>query len=140
MQPESLVRTFIEQSFNKGDLSVLEEVIHTEYKYASPDTQLTGIGELKAFIQAFRNAFPDMHIRIDDFFASGDRSCAQFTFRGTHKEDFMGIPATNKAVKVQGVVMSRFRDNKIVEEWELLDNLTFFQQLGVVPDLSSLPG
>ena len=29
--------------------------------------------------------------------------------------------------------MSRIEDDKIVEEWEILDNLSFFQQLGVVP-------
>ena len=32
--------------------------------------------------------------------------------------------------------MSRFKENKISEDWEILDNLSFFQQLGVVPELS----
>ena len=48
----------------------------------------------------------------------------------------MGIPATKKSVEVKGMVMSRFKDNKIVEDLEILDNLSFFQQLGVVPEMA----
>lgn len=136
MQPETLIRTLIEDAFNKGDLSVLEKIIHPEYQYSSPDSQLSGIGELTEFIQAFRNAFPDLNLQIDDLFVSDERSCTAFTLCGTHKEDFMGIPATQKTVEVQGMVMSRFKDNKISEDWEILDNLSLFQQLGVVPNLS----
>jgi steroid delta-isomerase-like uncharacterized protein len=133
MQPEVLIRTFIDEAFNKGNLAILEDVIHTEYQYSSPDSHLSGIGQLAEFIQAFRKAFPDLNLQIDDLFTSHDRSCTAFTLRGNHEADFMGIPATQKSVEVRGMVMSRFKDNKISEEWEILDNLSFFQQLGVVP-------
>jgi predicted ester cyclase len=75
-------------------------------------------------------------IEIDDFFCSNDRSCTAVTLKGTHAHEFMGIPATRRSVKVQGMIISRFKDKKIIEEKELLDNLTFFQQLGVIPEMS----
>tara|TARA_R110001599_G_scaffold126949_1_gene300136 strand:- start:3362 stop:3565 length:204 start_codon:yes stop_codon:yes gene_type:complete len=59
-----------------------------------------------------------------------------FTLKGTHKQDFMGIPATGKSVEVQGMVISRIKDSKILEDREIIDNLTFFQQLGVVAEMS----
>jgi len=137
MQPEILIRTFIDEAFNKGNLSILKDVIHTEYQYLNPDNnQLIGIGQLTEFIQAFRKDFPDLNLQVDDLFVSDDRSCTDFTLRGTHEDDFMGIPATKKSVEVRGMVMSRFKDNKIFEDWEILDNLSFFQQLGIVPELS----
>lgn len=136
MESEDLIRTFIDEAFNRGNLSILEEVIHPEYQYWSPDSQLKGIGQLREFIQVFRNAFPDLNLQIDDFFSSNDRTCTTFTLKGTHEQDFMGIPATNKSVEVQGMVISRIKDNKILEDREILDNLTFFQQLGVVPEMS----
>jgi steroid delta-isomerase-like uncharacterized protein len=135
MQPEVLIRTLIDEAFNKGNFSVLKDVIHPEYQYWSTDSQLKGIGQLTEFIKAFRNAFPDLSIQIDDLFSSDDRSCTAFTLRGTHEEDFFGIPATKKSVEVRGMVMSRFKDNKISEDWEILDNLGFYQQLGIVSDL-----
>jgi len=33
MQSEDLIRTFIDEALNKGNLSILEEVIHPEYQY-----------------------------------------------------------------------------------------------------------
>ena len=134
MQPEALIRTFIDEAFNRGNLSVLEDIIHPEYQYSSPDSRLEGIEQLKAFIQVFRKAFPDLGLQIDDLFTSKDRSCTAFTLRGTHDEDFMGIPGTKQPVQVRGMVMSRFKDNKIYEDVEIIDNLSFFQQLGVVPE------
>ena len=136
MQPEDLVRTLIDEAFNRGNLSVLEKVIHPEYQYWSPDNQLKGIGQLAEFIRAFRGAFPDLSLQIDDFFSSNDRTCTAFTLKGTHEQDFMGIPATKRSVEVHGMVASRIKDNKIVEDRELLDNLTFFHQLGIVPEIS----
>jgi len=136
MQPEALIRTLIGEVFNQGKLSLLEEIIHPEYQYSSPDSQLEGISQLGEFIEAFRKSFPDLKLQIDDLFVSDDRSCTAFTLRGTHGEDFMGIPANKKSVEVKGMVMSRFKDNKIVEDLEILDNLSFFQQLGVVPEMT----
>ena len=136
MQPEDLVRTLIDEAFNRGNLSVLEKVIHPEYQYWSPDNQLKGIGQLAEFIRAFRGAFPDLSLQIDDFFSSNDRTCTAFTLKGTHEQDFMGIPATKRSVEVHGMVASRIKNNKILEDRELLDNLTFFHQLGIVPEIS----
>lgn len=136
MHPKALISTFIEEAFNNGNLSILDDTIHPDYQFSSPDSRMNGIGQLKEFIQSFRTAFPDLKLRIDDILVSDDRTCTSFMLTGTHKENFMGIPPTKKSVAVRGVVISKFEDNKILEEWEILDNLGFFQQLGVVPSLS----
>ncbi len=71
-------------------------------------------------------------MEIDDLVIAGDKAVISFALTGTHEGDLMGIAATGKQVKVNGMVLSRFEDGKIVEEWEILDQLTMFQQLGVV--------
>ena len=131
-----LTQLFIEEVFNKGNLSILDEIIHPNYLYRSPGSEIKGITELKAFINDFRNGFPDLFLRIDDQVINENKACTCFTLTGTQLEEFMGIPATNQQVKVHGVVISRFQDNKIIEDWEVLDELSLLQQLGVVPDLS----
>ena len=62
---------------------------------------------------------------------SGDKVVIAITLTGTHTGGLMGIPATGKPLKVHGMVLSRLEDGKIVEEWEILDMLGMFQQLGV---------
>ena len=54
-------------------------------------------------------------------------------FTGTHTADFAGIPATGNRVTLQFVDIMRVRDGKIVEHWNCIDQLSFMQQLGVIP-------
>lgn len=128
-----LTRTLIEEAFNKGNLEILDEIIHQDYHYRSPDSEINGIDELKGFIVDFRTGFPDLNLNIDQQLIDADKTCTCFTFTGTHMGSFMDIPATKQKVKVHGIVVSRLQDNKIVEEWEVLDMLNFLQQLGIVP-------
>ncbi len=129
---KEVIRIFVEEAINKGNLSVLEEVLHPGYVYRSPNEELRGLEAIKGFFEMFQAAFPDLMLQIDDLVMENDKSANFFTLTGTHKGDFMGIPATGKQVKVHGVVLSRFEDGKIVEEWEVLDQLAMLQQLGVV--------
>jgi len=82
--------------------------------------------------QAFRSAVPDLHCMIQDLLVSGDKVTARLLFTGTHKGEFMGHPATGKPVRFFAIDILRIRDGKIVEDWHLEDNLTLFEQLGVV--------
>lgn len=123
---------FIDEVVNNRNFSVLNELIHPNYVYRSPDQELHGPEGIQDLFTAYHVAFPDLHIEIDDLIATDEKVVISFTLTGTHKKDMMGIAATDKQVKVHGVVMSRFEEGKIVEEWEILDQLTMFQQLGIV--------
>ena len=82
--------------------------------------------------QAFRTAVPDLHCTIEDLLVNGDKVTARLLFTGTHKGEFMGHPATGKPVKFLAIDILRIRNGKIIEDWHLEDNLTLFEQLGVV--------
>lgn len=131
MNSKATVCLFIEEVLNKGNLSVLDEVIHEDYLYQSPADSIEGIDDLRAFVQAFRTAFPDLHINVNDQIAEGGKVSTRITMTGTHQGDFLGLPETGEKVHVQGVILSRFQDGLILEEWELLDQLTLLQQLGI---------
>ena len=62
----------------------------------------------------------------------GDKTVLDCTFQGTHDEEFMGIPATARPCDVRAIVISRFHDGQIVEEWEIIDTMTMMGQLGAV--------
>lgn len=132
MNNKETVRLLIEEVLNKGNFSVLDQVVHTNYHYQSPTETMDGIDDLKAFVQALRVAFPDLHIHILDQIADEEKVCTRIFMTGTQQGDFLGLPATGKAVQLQGVVISRLEAGLIAEEWELLDQLTLLQQLGIV--------
>jgi steroid delta-isomerase-like uncharacterized protein len=129
---EVTMRRFVEEVLNNGNLPVLDEVIHPNYVFRSPSQELHGREGLRGLFAAYRTAFPDLHVKIDDLVIAGDKAVLSFALSGTHEGDLMGFAATGKQVKVNGMTLSRFESGKIVEEWELLDQLNMFQQLGIV--------
>ena len=129
---EKVMRRFVEEVINNGDYSVLDELVQPNYVYRSADQELQGADALQGLFTAYRTAFPDLNTEIDDLVSAGDRVAIAITLTGTHEGDLMGVPATGEQVKVHGMVLSRFEDGKIAEEWEILDMLSLFQQLGVI--------
>jgi predicted ester cyclase len=89
------------------------------------------------FLSGFLGAFPDSHFTVDEMIAEGDRVATKKTFTGTHTEEFNGIPATGKRVTLQYADIMRVRHGKIVEHWLSMDQLSFMQQLGVLPSLTA---
>ena len=59
----------------------------------------------------------------------GDKLVTRWTIRGTHEGEFMGIAPTHKPFTLTGIVIDRFVDGKIVEEWEEADALGLMRQL-----------
>ena len=74
-----------------------------------------------------RLGFPDLHARIDNLVAEGDRVAVRLTFRGTHQGEFLGVPATGRTVEYVSHEFYRIVDGLVAEEW-------------ICSDLASLQG
>jgi hypothetical protein len=48
---------------------------------------------------------------------------------GTNTGEFMGMPATGKKVKVGGIDMAKFKENKVIEHWGTFDVHSLMMQL-----------
>jgi steroid delta-isomerase-like uncharacterized protein len=127
------VRRFNE-AFNAGDLDGVAAVFAPNavvHNSGAPDP-LTVEG-FKQFGGVFLTAFPGGKLTIEDLIVEGDKVVSRVTFRGTHKGDLMGIPATGKPVTVSAMIIDQFADGKIAESWRLFDQMAMMQQLGVIP-------
>jgi steroid delta-isomerase-like uncharacterized protein len=85
-------------------------------------------------ISAFRTAFPDIHWVIEEMVAEGEKVFSRFTWHGTHRGEFIGVPATGKQISVKGMVVDRVFAGKMAESRILMDGLSMMRQLGVIPD------
>ncbi len=120
---KELVHRFLEE-FNKGKAAAM----------AAIDRSIDMRGDLKDFKQMeseMYDAFPDMHVTIDDMVAEGDKVAARTTWTGTHKGEFMGIPPTNKKVTISLIFIDRFAGGKIVEDHGEYSALDLMRQLGL---------
>ena len=133
-QNKSIVRRWVEEGWNKGNLAVIDQVYATSYVQHEPSPmQVTSSDALKPYVGGYRAAFPDLHFTIDDLVAEGDKVVWRFTSTGTQTGAFMGMPATGKTGTVTGMVMFHLENSRIVEGWVNIDTLGLLQQLGVIP-------
>jgi steroid delta-isomerase-like uncharacterized protein len=132
---KALVRRSFEE-MDKGNWAILGELLAPYYVYHQPGRPkpLTR-EESEQFMREVRAAFPDGRVTIEDMIAEGDKVVTRYTSCGTHKGEFMGIPATGKEVVVTSIVISRIAKGKIAEDWEELDALGFMVQLGAIPPI-----
>jgi predicted ester cyclase len=65
--------------------------------------------------------------------AEGDLVVSYIAGRGLQTGELLGIPAANKEIETEGIVIHRVRDGKIVEYWSVADLARVLQQLGVLP-------
>ena len=130
----AVIGRFIKEVINQGRLEVADEIVEENFVELDPlPGQRKGREGLKEVIAMLRSAFPDIHWVIDETIAAGDKVVTRFTWTGTQCGNFMGIPATDRAVKVKGVVIDRLSAGKMSDSRILMDNVAMLQQLGVIP-------
>jgi predicted ester cyclase len=75
----------------------------------------------KAMFRAMRRAFPDPHVTIEDQLAEDDRVVTRQTFSGTHRGEWLGVPATGRAVSWAVIDIVRLVDGRLVDHWAVAD-------------------
>ena len=83
----------------------------------------------------FLAGYSDLHFTIEDMIAEKDKVVACWTISGTQRGEYLGIPATNKKVSVDGITIHHNANGKIMDSYSNWDALGMMQQLGVVPAL-----
>ena len=137
---KALTLRYWEEVANKGNLDLIEEICAPDYVCHEVDQDIRGPEGVRQFISMLRAAFPDLHVTVEDVIAEGDKIVQRWTGRGTHQGELMGIPPTGNRVSVAGITISRFKDGKVSEEWEVYDMMGMMQQLGVIPSSEQAVG
>ena len=128
-----LVRRMYDEAWNEGKLDVVDEICAPDYVGRGPYGGEHGPESVKSGILTRRQAFPDIHVTIEDIIASGDKVVARLTFRGTHKGEFLGIQPTGQEVTWSGIWIYRVANGKFVERWHNYDMFGLMLQLGANP-------
>lgn len=130
---KAIMRRGIEEVWNKGNFDVIDELIASDFVGHQPPDENHGPEGVKRFFRLMRSAFPDIHFKIEDQIAEGDKVVTRWTASATHQGEFQGVPATGRPGVVTGMTINRFADGKVVEGWTNLDGLGLMRQLGAIP-------
>jgi steroid delta-isomerase-like uncharacterized protein len=134
-QNKSIVRRWIENGWNRGNVSLIDDLYTSNVVQYDPSTpvEVKGSEALKQYVTAFLTALPDLQFTIEDLVAEGDKVVWRFSSHGTHQGPLMGIPATGRTATVTGMVLFRLENSKIAEVWVNIDTLGMLEQMGVIP-------
>lgn len=127
----------IEALWNKGDLDVIESLYADNFVGHDPQNPVEGRDGVRAWYEEVKASAPDIHLNIDEIVAAGDMIASRWTVSGTDTGGWRGVPPTNQTWVINGMTMSKFHDDQIVESWSLADNLGLLQQMGLVPEISA---
>jgi len=129
----ALVRDMEEDLFNRRDPSAVDRYVSPSYTLrTAQEGAPSGRDAVRTYIAAYLAGFPNLRISIDQLLAVGDKVVGLFTFTGTHQGELFGIAPTEKAIAVRQIAIYRIVDGKVVEEWEISDQLGLMQQLGAL--------
>jgi steroid delta-isomerase-like uncharacterized protein len=130
---KALVRKWFDEVWNQGRAAAIDELLaDNAVVHGLGPEDLHGREGFKTFHAAYRNAFPDIQINVDEMVAEGDKVTARWSGTGTHLGDGLGLPATGRQLQFHGMTIVRVEHGKLVEGWNEFDQLGMFQQLGVV--------
>jgi steroid delta-isomerase-like uncharacterized protein len=131
----ALIRRWFDEVWNKQSNEAIDELFPdhaTMWGVGRPEQSAKGAAEFKQFRGAILEAFPDTRIVLDQVVQEGDTAFARWTVTGTHSGTGLGIPATGLPLTIKGMSACRVHDGKIVEGWNLWDQIGMARQLGLL--------
>jgi|AntRauTorcE11898_2_1112593.scaffolds.fasta_scaffold03492_1 steroid delta-isomerase-like uncharacterized protein len=145
-QNTETVRRYYEDAVADGQIDLLDDLVAADVVNHDPlsDDTLTpaearGFEGFRRHVQVFQKAFPNGRFDIHDIVAEDDRVVVHFTMHGTHEGRFAGIDPSGNHVEIPSMVRYRVdEDGKLAERWQVTDDLSFLQQLDLLPDTDEL--
>jgi steroid delta-isomerase-like uncharacterized protein len=114
-----VVRRYIEEVINQGQRDLIDTFFAPEMRE-----------QVRGFLSNENDPFPDAQESIQDIVAEGNKVMVRWLFRGTHRGEFMGIPATGKRIEITGYGTYYLENGHIIWDTMLMDWLDALEQLG----------
>ena len=132
-----IVRKYRE-AHNTNHLDPLDDIVAANLIMNKPIPGMPpGLEGAKLIHSVLVAVWPDIQTSTHELIAEGDKVVEHWTECGTHTGvAFMGVAASGKSFTMTGMSIYRIADGKIVEHWGNGDELSMFQQLGVIPPLA----
>ncbi|GAB2505811.1 ester cyclase [Microbulbifer agarilyticus] len=107
------------------------EYVNHQAPLATGGTGAIDLATWATVVNTVHGAFSDLKVEILTQIAEGDRVATHWRFYGTNSGEYLGVPATGKAVSWTGVQIDRHANGKIAESWVVWDFFTLRSQLGL---------
>jgi steroid delta-isomerase-like uncharacterized protein len=127
-----LMRRWFREVWNEGRVQTIYDLMADDaigVGQDQPGVEIHGPADFVAHFNRIHGAFPDIKMTLEDTFGADDKVAVRWSAVMTHTGDHLGIPGTNKMVRITGITIVRIDKGKIVQGWDNWDQLALMQQV-----------
>lgn len=129
----TIIRRFVEEIENTGDVSNISEFISEEYVEVHDGQRYPiGIDGVIDHVLGVRKVFPDIKMTIEKQISEGEWVATTYSVSGTFREEWFGMKPSGKPITFTGVNVDRIIDGKIVEHGGAANLLNPLLNAGVI--------
>ena len=115
------IRAAHEELFTKGNIAFVRDHFAPSYVAHVNGDELRGPEAIEQFVMGVRAAFPDFRYDVVILATEGDRVTWLRTNQGTHQAEYLGVPASGRAITWHDMVVTCFDGDNVAEEWAVTD-------------------
>jgi steroid delta-isomerase-like uncharacterized protein len=128
MDMDPFVRRLVD-AYSQDSLEDFDNLLREDVVLVRDEEKAHGREEFKGVLRRLRRAFPDIKYRVDDSIVAGDKIVLRWNASGTHRGDYLGVPATGRAVSYTGITMFQREGDRIARIWVAADLLSLLRRL-----------
>lgn len=122
MKNSEKIKFATEEIINKGNLDIIENIFSTNYTAYADGKVHKGHDFIKKYEKQLHKALPDMRVVKIEFLSEESNKITWLrVLEATHKKSLKGIPASNRMIRWEEMIVSCFEDNKITKEYVVSD-------------------
>lgn len=105
----------------QGSIERIDDYFSTEYFVHLGSSSRKGHAAVRGFAKALHKSFSQLRVEVEILMEADDRISWQRTSHGTQTGAFQGFPASGIEITWRDMVVSRFEDGRITQEWVVTD-------------------
>ena len=117
-----VARSALEEVCARGDMTLAPQCYAGDFTDHVGSLSYHGLEGVRRSTALYRALFDDLTFEVVDQVAEGDRVASRFVLSGSNR---------GRRVRLWGIVISRLRDGRIVEDWAAFDSIELLRQLGI---------
>lgn len=131
---KALVRRYYDELWSRGKLEFIEQYMLETYENHDPVTPggvVRGREALRGLIMAYREAMPDLEMKVVEQYGEGDVIVSRWLAMATQRGAMLGVPPTGRRLEgVEGMTVTYFSDGRIARDCAIWDAHGMLRRLG----------
>ncbi|MFI5136956.1 MAG: ester cyclase [Sphingobacteriales bacterium] len=119
----------VSKAILEGRWNDLDNLLDDNFTYTGDGFVFTK-DEYIGFMQDMKAAFSNLKMEFPHIVVDGDTASIRFISTAVNTGKFMGAPANKKNLEINGILMRKVKDGKVMQEWQTTDLLGVMRQIG----------